>query len=391
MVAVGGTPGQPFLGPTPAALELPRRPSPRLLVPAASLAIAMRLSTVYPVSTPGGWHLVGTALDRMFDPHRDEPFLLATGDRVRLVASTEAGPGPIEPLELLPAEPALPALHVDEPGLLDLVVDGGRRGQAHNGMAQSGPVDAASALLANALVGNPAGTPLIESTLLGPQLTALRPLVVAAAGAGLALEIDGEPVGSRTVALRAGMRLRLGPAGGGARGYLAVAGGIASDAFLGSVSVDLRGGVGRPLRAGDVLGLAREAAPTARLSAQPVAPDTARPIRLVRGPQYTDEAAAALVSGSFQVTTGDRMGIRLGGPPVPGGELLSESPPLGALQVTPSGMPIILLADRLRMAGYAKPAIVHPADLGRCAQLRPGSTVRFAFDPVTVPSWYIEP
>ena len=71
------------------------------------------------------------------------------------------------------------------------------------------------------------------------------------------------------------------------------------------------------------------------------------------------------------------MGVRLDGPAVPGGELLSESPPPGAVQVTSGGGPILLLADRQRSAGYDKPAVIHPGDLPLAAQLRSGETLRF--------------
>jgi len=94
--------------------------------------------------------------------------------------------------------------------------------------------------------------------------------------------------------------------------------------------------------------------------------------------------------GPFTVDTGDRMGIRLAGPEVPGGEILSESPPPGAVQVTSAGQPILLLADRARSAGYDKPAIIHPADLARAAQLRTGEEVRFLFPADHPVSWYRE-
>ena len=99
---------------------------------------------------------------------------------------------------------------------------------------------------------------------------------------------------------------------------------------------------------------------------------------------------AALCAGAFRVGVGDRIGVRLDGPPVPGGEILSESPPLGALQVTPAGVPIILLADRLRTAGYTKPAVVHPDDIGRVAQLRAGDPVSFVALPAPKHGWYLD-
>ena len=60
---------------------------------------------------------------------------------------------------------------------------------------------------------------------------------------------------------------------------------------------------------------------------------------------------------------------------MPGGQIISEATPPGAVQVTPAGEPIILLADRGRIGGYHKPAVVHPEDLPLAAQLRPGQLV----------------
>lgn len=390
VVTTGALPGQPFLAPNDEALRLPRRPSPRVLLAARSIAIANHLTTVYPTAAPGGWNIIGTSLQPFYDPHLPEPFLVAAGDRVRLEPSDAADPPAIVPVELLPGEPQAPALRVDEPGLLDLVVDGGRYGEAHAGMAESGPADRGAALLANTLAGNPPGTPLVEMTMHGPQLTVLRPVVVGFAGVGGTLEVDGDLVGWQTLRLEAGARLRVRGTNRGARSYLALAGGIEAHPFLGSVSADIRGLIGRALQAGDVLGVGAAATPLARYEARPEPRDPTRPIRLLPGPQADPAAFAALCAARFTVGVGDRIGVRLDGPEMPGGEILSESPPLGALQITPGGVPIILLADRLRTAGYTKPALVHPHDLGRVAQLRAGDPVVFAAAPEPAPTWYLE-
>jgi biotin-dependent carboxylase-like uncharacterized protein len=279
-------------------------------------------------------------------------------------------------------------LRVEQPGAFDVVVDGGRLNQAHRGMAQSGPLDAPSARLANAMCGNAPGAALLECMLTGPVLVALRPLVVGAAGSALALEVDGDPVGQATTAVAAGQRLRFRPTGRGVRAYLAVAGGFEAEPFLGSASIDLRGLLGRPVRAGDVLGVASDTRPTRRLEATHRAVSSPVVIRLHRGPQWTAEAELALVSAPFAVVTGDRMGVRLDGPQVPGGELLSESPPPGAVQVTSGGAPILLLADRQRSAGYDKPAVIHPSDLGLAGQLRTGESVRFVVVGDHPVSWF---
>jgi len=376
-VCARATVGQPMLAVTDERLRVPRRPVPRTDVPALAVAVANEQATIYPVLMPGGWNVIGTALENVYDPHRDDPFFFGLGDRVRFRAADGEPPPSPKVRELLPAEPRRPALRVEAPGALDLVLDGGRLNQAHHGMAQSGPLDASAAALANALCDNPPGTTLVESTMKGPTLIALCTLVVGAAGRGMRLEVDGEPIGQITTVVREGQRLELRPTGEGMRGYLAVAGGIEADSFLGSASVDRYGLVGRPLRAGDVLGLARETASPREMQARPTEAPAHVVIRLHRGPQWSEDAERALVSEPFTVNTGDRMGVRLEGPEVPGGELLSESPPPGAVQVPSGGAPILLLADRQRSAGYDKPAVIHPDDLALAGQLRAGETIRF--------------
>ncbi|MDW8426473.1 MAG: 5-oxoprolinase subunit PxpB [Meiothermus sp.] len=375
--AVGFTPGFPFLGPLPERLRLPRRSTPRPQVPAHAVAIAGSQTGIYPLPSPGGWHLIGTALSQVYNPQREPVFLLEAGDRVQFVpAEGQTPPVPAEH-PLLPGEPRRPVLRVEEPGLLDLVLDGGRRMAGRFGLAASGALDTRSAGLANRLVGNPAGAPLLELTLKGPVLSVLAPVVVAFAGYGMLPLVNDEPVGAaRSFSLRRGDVLGFRPTGEGARGYLALAGGIESGRFWGSASTDLRGRLGRALRAGDVLGVAElRGARGGFALGQPAL--TPRQVRLLPGPQYTPEALKALCAAPYELVSGDRMGLRLAGPEVPGGELISEATPLGAVQITTQGQPIVLLNDRGRIGGYAKPALVHPADLAWLAQLRPGQKVRF--------------
>ncbi len=73
----------------------------------------------------------------------------------------------------------------------------------------------------------------------------------------------------------------------------------------------------------------------------------------------------------------DRMGVELLGPEVPGGEGLSEATPLGGIQVPPSGKPLVLLADKGSLGGYAKPAVVEGRDLWLLGQVWPGAELVF--------------
>jgi inhibitor of KinA len=87
---MGFLPGFPYMGGLPAKLELPRRENPRLRVPSGSLAIAMAMSIVYSLESPGGWHLVGRTPVLMWDPRRAEPTLLAAGDKVMFTPVSRA-------------------------------------------------------------------------------------------------------------------------------------------------------------------------------------------------------------------------------------------------------------------------------------------------------------
>ncbi|MDQ2943795.1 MAG: 5-oxoprolinase subunit PxpB [Candidatus Dormibacteraeota bacterium] len=80
---VGFVPGWAYLGPLPEKLELPRRHVPRTQVPAGSVAIAGRQTGIYPLPTPGGWHLIGRTSVKLFLPDSDPPCLFRAGDRVK--------------------------------------------------------------------------------------------------------------------------------------------------------------------------------------------------------------------------------------------------------------------------------------------------------------------
>lgn len=80
---VGFVPGFAYMGSLDPRLAIPRRPSPRTRVPAGSVAIAAGQTGIYPMETPGGWHLIGRTPVAPFDPGRVEPVLFRPGDRVR--------------------------------------------------------------------------------------------------------------------------------------------------------------------------------------------------------------------------------------------------------------------------------------------------------------------
>lgn len=79
---LGFLPGFAFMGDIPEALRQPRLTEPRVRVPAGTVAVADRLTAIYPWESPGGWHLIGICAAPLFDARRDPPALLSPGDRV---------------------------------------------------------------------------------------------------------------------------------------------------------------------------------------------------------------------------------------------------------------------------------------------------------------------
>jgi len=85
---VGFLPGFAYMGPLDRRLWVPRRSTPRTRVPAGSVAIAGDQTGIYPVESPGGWHVIGRTWISLWDAGRARPALLRPGDRVRFVAAS---------------------------------------------------------------------------------------------------------------------------------------------------------------------------------------------------------------------------------------------------------------------------------------------------------------
>jgi KipI family sensor histidine kinase inhibitor len=86
---IGFMPGFPYMGELPQELVTPRLKTPRLLVPAGSVAIAQRQTGIYPMESPGGWQILGRTPVKLFDPEKNPPALLQTGDLVQFYPITE--------------------------------------------------------------------------------------------------------------------------------------------------------------------------------------------------------------------------------------------------------------------------------------------------------------
>jgi KipI family sensor histidine kinase inhibitor len=386
--------GFAYLGTLPARLETPRRRTPRVRVPAGSVGIAGRQTGVYPVTSPGGWNLIGRTSIRLFDPRAEPPSLIQAGDHVRFVPVDELPPPAAAAPP--PASGGRPALEVRESGLLTTVQDLGRPGWRRAGVSGSGAMDASALRAANRLVGNAAGAAALECTVAGPRLRFLATTHFAVTGADLSAVLHRDdlgawpvPLGARVLA-RAGNVLAFGPRRAGSRAYLALAGGIDVPEVLGSRSTDLNAGFGglggRALRAGDLVALGRSAGAT-EAAGPPALADAAGEItvRVILGPQddhFAPEAIAAFLGKAYGLAPeSDRVGCRLQGPRLAhrgATEIVTDGMVPGCVQVPPDGQPIVMMAGGPATGGYPKIATVTSADLGALAQLVPGEgRVRF--------------
>jgi antagonist of KipI len=292
------------------------------------------------------------------------------------------------------------------PGILVTVQDEGRHGYQHVGLCPGGAMDPVALALANALVGNEVGEAALEITVLGPDLEFGADTLIALCGA----EFEASIPLNRPVLVEAGKLVHIGRAMRGARGYLAVAGGLPIEPVLGSRSTYLPGRFGghegRTLRRGDAIPLVANVATlslqrfeqlkgkngrSVRWWAPPLTAPDREPILLhvIEGEHYgrfDAVAQRAFLDTIWSISAdSNRMGFRLGGAPLArsvaadgSDEILSGPTCLGTVQVPANGQPIVLMADHQTTGGYPRIAEVAWADVPRLAQLAPGGKLHFA-------------
>ncbi len=293
------------------------------------------------------------------------------------------------------------ALRVTRAEGLATVQDLGRFGYQRFGVSPSGAMDWYALCAANLLAGNARGAAALEAGLAGLTLTATGASLIALAGAGFELKLQGRPRPFwMALFVQAGWTIEITRTSDGGWAYLAAAGGIETPPLLRSRATYLRGQmgghVGRKLQPGDVLptgptqrhlqALAGRRIPQGRRLAYTGTPT----VEVILGPQaeaFTEEGLNTFLASEYAVSlTSDRMGYRLEGPPVAhraGADIVSDGLATGAVQVPADGQPLVMMSDRPTTGGYAKIATVVTADLPRLAQAAPGSG-RVRFQPTTV-------
>jgi urea carboxylase len=280
----------------------------------------------------------------------------------------------------------------------------GRIGYWNQGFPPSGPMDSWSFRLANLLVGNEAGAAGLEAQFVGPTLRFTRPSVIAVCGADMAPMLDDKPLPMWTsVAVEAGQVLAMKFCTRGARAYIAVAGGIATEPWLGSRATFHAAGVGgmdghaiqdgQSIPVGEGRGTPGRTVKAAALP--PISTDKRWTVEVCAGPNddWIDEAGQArfLETGWKLSGKSARTGFRLDGPqwtfsekahnkaPEHGSEpsnIIDQGYPLGAINLA-GQTPIILLQDGCSMGGFICPYTVPTVAFWKLGQSKPGDIYQF--------------
>lgn len=401
----GFAPGFAYLAKGDPRLNVPRRQSPRTMVPAGSVGLAGAFSGIYPKASPGGWQLIGrTPLD-MFDLGREPASLLQPGQRVRFrdmttdracTVETKSSGSSFSTRRAAAAGSAGSAIEVVAIGLPVLFQDRGRPGLVSQGIGRSGAADLTSFAAANRLVGNPDNTVVLEMTLGGLSfrlrgqgvmaMTGAEAKISVATGKGDAIEVAHH----QAFAVEDGDVVTVGTVMSGMRSYLSVRGGFDIAAVLDSRATDMLAQIGpEPLKVGEVIQIcdvavgASVALSDGLAFEMPKADETVC-LDVVLGPRtdwFTPDAVARFLAQDWRVSPQtSRVGMRLEGEPLERSivsELPSEATIRGAIQVPASGQPVLFLVDHPLTGGYPVIANVAAHHLDLAGQIPVGTRIRF--------------
>ncbi len=307
------------------------------------------------------------------------------------------------------------SLKVIKAGILDTLQDNGRYGNQHLGINPSGAMDRYAMQVTNMLVGNNPVEAIIEMHFPAAVFMFTQPALIALGGADFSPSINGEPVQNlHAIVVGKNDLLQFHKPVNGARVYLAVAGGLASDKWMSSYSTNLKakagGYYGRNLRKDDEL-LLRQPATfpfhqndfivlpwKADINFLPVSPslklqgsgagqpgvDESKEVLVLPGnewEQLSTESKENFIMTSFVITQqSDRMGYRLNNIPMhslSSVEVISSAVNFGTIQLLPDGGLIVLMADHQTTGGYPRVGHAISAYHSRLAQLKAGDKINF--------------
>ncbi|WP_220718046.1 5-oxoprolinase subunit C family protein [Agarivorans litoreus] len=281
-----------------------------------------------------------------------------------------------------------------------LVVDQGRIGFQHIGVSPGGPADKHAFNWANRLLANPVNSPALEITFGGAKLHFEQACQIAVCGAAVPLSFEINKANNKPIAtwqsidVEAGQTLHMGASRSGLRAYLAIQGGFILNSELHSVSSSPKQALGpfngRALKQNDKLLYSIKSAK--QLASTPVKqtphqfiPNYKEHLKLALIPGYQFHAFSPqqrqqILQQDYQISElSDRMGVRLKGIAIKNVPQTKESEAiaLGAVQIPPNGLPIILSVDRQTIGGYPKLGCISRLDLFALNQRHPKQSISF--------------
>lgn len=291
------------------------------------------------------------------------------------------------------------SLLVNEAALFMTIQDRGRWGFHRFGLPESGPMDWWAFQGVNHLVGNTTARACVEIGFSSAEMIAEEESLMSLCGCGFRTYLNGREIPLWMAFLvRAGDRLTIEKVDGGNWAYLAVQGGIRSQSWMGSRSVNFRAELGQMIQKGDRLPIGSMESASRQRSGRSL-PTASRPgynlnplVHVIPGPHVARFDAASLKLFWEQPYTvssrSDRMGYRLiGGPLVhtQGADLVSQGMLSGEIQVPGDGQPIVMMPDHPTTGGYTCIGTVTKFDLPLLAQAQPGES-QIRFQPIEVSS-----
>ena len=284
---------------------------------------------------------------------------------------------------------------INEPGIQSTIQDLGRYGFQNIGVPVSGPMDMFSFKIANILLNNPLDCACIETTFLGPKLTALNDTLIAITGAKIEATINDEEIELwKPLEISKGDVLSFGSPIEGIINYVAIKGGFEAPLIMDSRSTYLTGKFGgqggSTLKTGDIIhnnmpsNLNNFVKTTFSDGFDYINPHDPLELRILItdvSNKFSRESIARLWESTYTISSSsNRIGYRLNGPNIKhivDADIISSGNEFGAIQIPGDGQPIILMADRGTTGGYSKIGSVITTDIPKLAQAAPNHKITF--------------
>lgn len=277
-----------------------------------------------------------------------------------------------------------------KPGLFTVWQDAGRPGFRHLGVPAGGAMDMGAYRRVNELLGLPGNHPVLECTMIGPEISFEAEVTLCISGAECEVLLDGNPVAlHQSFQVRAGQTLTYGRFLRGCRSYIGIAAEIMLDQVMGSFS-PLHGTHLQPLKKNDRIYFR----PLSGIRIEPPADSDFRTekasfIEVCQGPEWNwlhPEAQHILGHYSFSIThEANAVGYRMKGPVLEKTvhtELLSSAVLPGTVQLLPDGQIIILMRHCQTTGGYPRIIQLTEESIDILAQRRPGEEINFKVSPL---------